>query len=353
MPYTKEKRDQAILSGGIPLDAFPGYASGLFREFVEARGSVLKSLCWMFADRKTEILETWCRYAREQPWVWDEARAMLKDLVVREEHVPRPLEEFAIVPRPRLKRGPDCDGARNVRVEFMVRALQSEGFEPGEVVELFEKAFPSPGRRHADSTLRKRRGKGKAALGLVPGEPTEYRNQDVAGQEGDEARAVSLEYDWSKPVEAARVLLSSRWPPFAVIWELWPERREAHVALWCERAQSEAWMWDEVRALLDHAVYCQWPRPLRLNSFFSCPRPTNPSGRPRKDGRRIRLAAVAHKLEEQGQTQAVARLICVDALANEQGQSPDSASDLDESTAWKDLIFGREQLQGVLSFSPG
>ena len=341
MPYSKERRDEAIRSGGIPFNPFPGEAAWLFRQVVESGGPVLKSLCGINRDRELEILTAWCRHAKTDAWAWDEARTKLDDLLARGEIPPAPLARFAIVPRPSARRGPDPDAARSARLELMVLALQDEGLVPGEVVEVFTDAFPGLGRQHADSTLRKRRGKGKPYVVLAESTAAQDQDADVHEDE-DEGRAVALDYDWSEPAEAARVLLASGWPAFALIWEFWPGRGEENIAHWCTRAKGESWVWDEVRALLDHAAYCQWSRPPVLNAFVSSVRPTNPGHRPPEYGRGIRLAAIERKLEEQGQSRQGAQLICLEAFN-------DLGFDLDDSTVRRNLISGRERLEGLIA----
>lgn len=343
MPYSKERRDEAIRSGGFPLDAFPGYAAWAFRMFVESRGPVLKALCEMHRGRELEIQASWCKHAKTDAWAWDEARGQLLRLVARGEVPPLPLAKFAIVPRPPARSGPGPDAARSVKMEFMARSLQEEGLEPSEVVEVFTEAFPELGRRHADSTLRKRRGKGRPYVGTVPAEPAAPENQEGDAQ-GDEdgARLVALDYDWREPVEAARVLLTSGWPALALLWELWPEHREARVAMWFERARCEPWMWDEFSSFFDHAVYCRWPRYQALKEFISCPRPGTPRNRRPKFGLRVRLAAVEHRLRDHRASRRDARQHCTKSL----GAFFDK---LDSSTVAKHFFSGREELRRLIS----
>ena len=245
----KEASDHALVTGGIPFDPYPGYLTWFLRECVEAGAdSGLDWLCRTYKERKIEILETWCKLANErgQLWAWQEARSRLEGLVVRGEEIPSPLARFAIEPPPPSKSGPDPEGSRNVMIEHMARVLRQEGFDSHEVNTQFGESFPSAGRKDPGSTLRKRRTKGRPFVAPAF-EP--QGGDDCAPPEN--RRKVVLEYDRSKPVEMAVALLTSGWPAFAIIWDLWPEHREEHLALWCERAKNESWVWDELRALFE------------------------------------------------------------------------------------------------------
>ena len=182
-------------------------------------------MCRVYPEREIEILETWCRLATGHPWAWHEARSRLEGLVVREEEVPHPLARFAIERPPPSTRGPDPEGSRNVVIECMVRRLQAEGFDPHDVNSQFGESFPSPGRKDPGSTVRKRRAKARPFVA-----PVFETHEDDEGDPQEFRRKVVLEYDWSEPVDATVVLLTSGWPAFALIWELWPEHREEHIA---------------------------------------------------------------------------------------------------------------------------
>ena len=373
----KEAFENALATGGYPIDPYPGYLNWFFRVCVEAgTKSGLDWMCRVYPEREIEILETWCRFAAGHPWAWHEARSRLEGLVFREEEVPHPLARFAIERPPPSTRGPDSEGSRNVVIECMVRHLQDQGFDAHDVNSQFGESFPSPGRKDPGSTLRKRRAKAHPFVA-----PVFEMHGDGEGAPQEFRREVVLEYDWSKSDDAAVVLLTSQWPAFALIWELWPEHREEHLALWCERAKNESWVWDELRALFDHAVYCGWSLPVLLRNFVALVRPENPSHRPVKHGRWLRAAAIEARLalvvhsQRTGRRMLLAAFNAVRSLkdraeyveqaraAHEHEKSAGVAPppslealatlgvDLDDSTIRKCVKLGRERLSGVIACS--
>ena len=335
----KQARDRALATGWVPLDPYPGYLTWFFRAYVEhSGGPELDALCWMFPHREIEILDTWCTLAQKDPWAWDEARAKLRPLVTGGKHPPTPLARFAIVARPGEKSGPCPELALSIRREFFARVMEQEGFDGDEVNSRFDASFPSEkGRKDPGSTLRKSRAKGRAFVAPV------FDIKDGGDSPTEESpRPVVLEYDWSEPAEAARVLLTSGWPALALLWEFWPEHRDEHVARWCEDARSDSWLWGEVWALLNHAVYCGWHRPEVLDQFAEHPQPGRPPDPRDQAALRVRLAAVVRKLQLHGHSQRDARAHCVEALGG-------SAGDLDPTTHSTRFNLGRERLRGLIS----
>ena len=172
-----------------------------------------------------------------------------------------------------------------------------------------------------------------------------------------------LEYDWSEPRDAMDVLLTSGWPAFALIWELWPEHREEHLALWCERATTKTWIWDELRGLFDHAVYCGWSLPPLLRDFVALARPGNPSHRPVKHGWWLRAASIEARLAQVVHSQRKARRMLLEAFnVNAARSLKDRAEyvelrraalgvELDDSTIRKHIKTGRERFPGVIAYS--
>ena len=265
--------DEAIVSGGVPLDPYPGYLNWFVRECVErGTGSAIDWLCRVCRQDEDAILDVWCPLAVKDGnlWAWREARAKLEGLVVRGEPVPTPLRHFALASAPPDKRGRDPEGSCAVMTEFMMRVLEDDGFESHEVNAQFGASFPSEERKDAGTTLRKRRARGRpfvdpafgGAAGATPA-PGAFR-------------PVSLLYDWSAPLDAALVLLDSDWPVLALAWELWPDDRAEHLALWLGGAVSESWVWEELRALWGHAVYSGWDLPQELRDVVALPRPHAP-----------------------------------------------------------------------------
>ncbi|MDD9981559.1 MAG: hypothetical protein OXU81_09410 [Gammaproteobacteria bacterium] len=361
----KEASDHALATGGVPIDPYPGYLNWFFRECVEVgAASGLDRMCRRYPARENEILEAWCSVAcdDEQLWAWHEARSRLEYFVERGLRIPTPLARFAIEPAPRAKRGPDPEGPRSVAIECMVRLLQAEHFEPSEVNAQFGASFPSPGRQDPGSTLRKRRARGRPFVA-----PAFEDSPEALRGLRHSSRPRALECDWADPVEAALVLLASGWPAFALLWECWPEHHSEHLALWCGRAERDAWVWDELRALWNHAVYCGWPMPPRLRSAIAIRRPTDPPGRPAEHGRWVRAAIVETQVALVIRSRGAARRVLAKAFERARAREPraehlESSSssvsllgalglDLDDSRVRRNLISGREQLRGVSACS--
>ena len=341
-------REHALATGGVPLDPYPGHLTWFVRECVErGAAAALELLCRVRPDRENAILETWCRLACEEGhlWAWREARARLDGLVSRGEPIPAPLARFAIEPAPSAKRGPDPEGSHAVMTEFMVRVMQQGGLDPHEVNAQLAESFPSPRRTDPGSTFRKQRIRGRPFVAPA----FERASEDPPLQEI--SRPVVLDYDWSEPLDAALLLVMSGWPAFALLWEFWPSRRDAHLLLWSERAASESWVWDELRALLDHAVYCGWSLPSPLRDVVAIARPPTPSGRPLSRHALV-CAAVEARLSEFVHSVEAAHVLVLGALDRARDQAAAGAHlslDLDDSTFRKRLLLGRERLEGVIS----
>ena len=347
--------EHALASGGVPLDPYPGYLTWLVRECVElGADSGLDWLCDVFPQRENAILENWCRLACKEgyPWAWLMARARLEGLVLRGAPVPAPLARFAIEPAPSPTRGPHPEGSRAVMIENMARVMQEGGFDPHEVNVQLGESFPSPGRKDPGSTFRDPRARGRPFVA-----PAFERASDEAPSKQEASRPIVLGYDWSEPLDAALVCLTSGWPAFALLWEFWPSRREAHLGLWSERAGSDTWVWDELRALLDHAVYCGWPLPPPLRNVVKIARPPAPSGRPVLP-RAVAFAAVEVKLAEVVRSVRAGRVLVARAYErarelHEGGEdtsfSPDFGFDLDDSAVRRRFSAGRGRLTGVFA----
>lgn len=347
--------ERALATGEVPLDPYPGYLSWFVRECVErGAASGLDWLCRTFPEREAHILERWCRLACKgrHLWAWREARDRLEGLVARGEDIPAPLARFAIEAAPAPARGPAPEGSRAVLTDFMMRVLEENGLAPREVNRQFGESFPSP-RQDPGTTLRKRRRRGRPFVAPAF-EPSNGAESDPSPP----ARPLALDVDWTNCDDAVVTLLRSRWPAFALMWEFWPEHRDAHVELWCGRAGREAWVWDELRALLDHAIYCGCFLVPRLRAFIAVPRPANPPGRPVEHGRWLRVAAIEARFAEVMRSQRAAECVVASVFARLhrlrdedklEGSWPDLGLDLDTSTVGKHFVSGREQLQGVVA----
>lgn len=350
---------EAIASGGVPVDPFPGYLDCFVRACVErGEASALDWLCRVCPSDKHAILDAWCRLAVEdgQRWAWREAREKLKGLVVRGEPVPDPLRRFALSARPAAKRGRDPEGDRAAMMDFMMRVLEDEGFEPHEVNVQFGASFPSRRRKDPGTTLRKRRARGRPFV-----DPAFGGSADGASPAPDRLRPVALSYDWSAPGDAALVLLGSAWPVFALAWECWPSHRAEHLALWLEGARSESWVWEELRALWDHGVYCGWALPQGLLDVPSLGCPAKSRGR-RAHRVALRFAVVEEKLVEVVRSEAAARTFLVGAIerlrtlherADPPGPFARFGAELDDSARRKRYFSGRERLQAFIACTRG
>ena len=354
----RKAAEHAIANGGVPLDPYPGYLTWFVRKCVDrGAASGLDWLCRMFPEHEEAILDHWCRLAcgPGNLWAWREARARLEVLVSRGEDIPLPLARFAIESPPRDKPGPNPEGSRAVLIDGVMRVLESEGLDAQEVNAQFGASFPGKAKYPGD-TLRDRRELGRryVARAFEAGSDDEF----VASAP---SRPLAIAVDWAHPDEAAVTLLKSGWPAFALMWDFWPAQREAHLRLWYARARREAWVWDELRALLDHGVYCGWSLPPPLRASVGVPRPANPAGRRVKYGRWLRVAAIEARCAEAMRSQRAAEYL-VGAVfkrlrtLRDEGRLaaswPDLGLDLDTSTVGKHFISSREQLGGVIASPP-
>ena len=349
--------ERALATGGVPLEPYPGYLAWFVRQCVErGAASGLDWLCRVFPEREEAILARWCPLACAPGhlWAWREARARLERLVVGGEAIPCALARFAIEPPPAPARGPAPQGARAVLIEGMMCVLESEALDAHEVNEQFGAAFPSE-RLDPGTTLRKRRAKARAWVA-----PAFEAGAHTESVPSCPSRARVLDVDWGDPLEACVALLLSRWPAFALLWALFPRHRDAHLEVWCRCAGRDAWVWDEVRALLDHAIYCGWSLPPRLRAFVAVPRPANPPGRPRDYGRWVRVGAIEARCAEVVRSPRAAQYFVEAAFervrtAGEHVVSPDLrlalGLDLDPSRVRRNFISGREQLRGVSAYT--
>ena len=362
----KEARDHALETGGVPFDPYPGYEAWFFREFVEVgSASGLDRMCRLYPGREIQIIEGWFRRALvdRQLWAWREARSHLENLVVSGVEIPTSLARFAIEPPPRAKPGPDPEGPRDVAIECHVRALEAEHVESREVNAAFDASFPSSGRQGPRSTLRDIRQVG----GPFVAPAFEDSPEALRGSRAS-SRPRALECDWVDPVEAALVLLASGWPAFALLWECWPEHHDEHLALWCRRAQRDAWVRDELRALWDHAVYCAWPIPPSLRTVVSIPPPARASGRRPHIRRWLRAAVVEAWVARVIRSRDAAPRILAEAFERARARGPcaehlesssssvsllgDLGLDVDDSWIRRNFGRGRRKLEGVSAFPP-
>lgn len=372
--------EHALENGGVPAEPYPGHLTWLLRACVE-RGEVsgLGWLCRMFPEHERAIVEHWCRLGGRRLWAWREARERLEGLVARKADIELSLRRFALVPPPPAPPGSAPEASKTVVLELLVRGLVESGYDSCEVNAQFGESFPrrgDPGDRlekrrdkagdyldglllsdedvECDATVRKHRAEGRPYASAL------FNGCDAEGDASSPSRPLAIDVDWDDPEEACVALLLCRWPVFALMWDFWPERRDAHLALWCARAEREAWVWAEVEALRNHAIYCGWSLPSPLWEFVSVARPANPSNRPAHHGRWVRVAAIEAHCAEKVKSQSVAEDFVRHAFERARARRKDPVSrdlrrelrlDLDPSWVRRNFIEGREQLKGVIAYT--
>ena len=147
VPYSKERRDAAIKSGGIPLDCQPDYLPFLFKGFVDLDNPLPRLLCELFPERREWYTDAWCRLAQTDAIAWDETWRWIYGLVAAGLDVPDRLRRFAFVPRPHRGRGRTSKEAWSLRFEYLVAALVDEGFDEGSCGICTRNAFRTSSRR--------------------------------------------------------------------------------------------------------------------------------------------------------------------------------------------------------------
>ena len=349
MPSRQERWDEAIASGGFPLDFNPDYPLFMFKAFVASRAPVPGFLCRVFPKRRTFFMDAWCRSAESDAFAWDETWRWIDDLVALGQDIPDRLCRFAFVPRPYRGRGRATTEARDLRFEYLVAAFAEEGLDPAEVWELYRKCFPNRRAKDPRNSYRSMRRQRSAWLAEPDGDGPRMDPGSAPGSSVHHAPpALPADGDWCDPVAAARTVLASECSPFLVAWHFWGERCAPYVDLWRVLAQERerVWVWDGLRELLRWLVYWKRDIPPPLRRFVREPRPKNPPYRLLEDARRLRVALVAHKLEELGHGEARVRGILLDALG-------ESGEGVEETTVDALLAEGRDLIPDFLFVQPG
>ena len=344
MPYSKEARNHALLSGGVPLDVHPGDLPRLFKGFVELKWPLPETLCFLFPERRDRYLDEWCTRAEAEAWAWDEVRVMLDRLVSRGKPVPPRLARFAMVPRPPAGRGAGTKEGRDVRLAYLADGLMLEGLTEDEIWQVFSACFPNSRASDPRDSFRKLRAKRSAWLEAV--DDGETRVEPCPGSDAHEVKApleLPSDDDWVDPVATSRALFTRRCPPFVLLWHFWGEHCEEHVHTWCSLAteRENAWVWDELRELLNWLVYWELTPPAPFRKFVRQSRPKNPRHRPHRGAKQLRAAVVAYKLEELGHPRREAEEMIVGALG-------ESVRGVDEATVRRHLDEGREIIRDFL-----
>ena len=337
MPYSKERRDAALRSGGIPLDCYPEYVPQVLKDFVEMDQPLLETLCGLFPKREARFLDEWCWRGRSEASAWGEARDMLDRLVAWGKYVPRSLARFAMVPRPRRGRGAGNKEARDFRLAYLANGLIKEGFTEDEVWHAFNQSFPKPELGDPRDSFRKLRAKGSSWLSEAGA------HQSVAmSLLDDEAYAppgFPSRDEWVEdPEAAAQEVLSSSLSPLVVLWHLSEGLCEERTELWCRQAREHAWLWDELRTLLNSLIYWERPIPAPLRRFALQPRPRNPDHRPGAFSSQLRAALVGHRLEELGLTESGVVTVLADGWPEP----------VEESTIRRQVAAGRDLIVDFL-----
>ena len=337
MPYSKERRDAAFVSGRIPLDCYPEYVSEGLRDFVGMDQPLLETLCELFPEREARFVDEWCRRGRSEAWAWDEVWAKLNRLVHLDKFVPRPLSRFAMVPRPPRGRGAGKKEARDFRLAYLAEGLIEEGFTEDEMWDAFKWAFPKPELKDPRDSFRKLRDKGSPWLC-----ESDHQEEELAHHSDVEEHAppeLPSKDAWvENPEAAAQEVLSSRMPPLVVLWHLSEGRCEERTELWRRQAREHAWLWDELRALLNWLIYRELPRPGPLRRFARQARPGNPDHRPGAHSSQLRAALVGHRLEELGLAQDEVVKVLADGWSEP----------VEESTIRRYILAGRDLILDFL-----
>ena len=311
-------RSIALLTDGTPPGMEPNYWPSLFQMSLapyHRQRSLLATLCGLFPGRSDWYQREWCRRARTDAEAWDETRATLDSLIAEGAPVPEVLRHFAMVPRPSASRGPRTKEWRDLRFQYVLESLVEDGLTEDEIWDAYRQAFPPrAGVKDPRDSFRDllRRGRGMAGL-LDAGEAETETCYELDVPAPPELLG---EAAWSDPVPSARSVLASDCSPFLLAWHLWSERCTPYVELWCVLAKERdrGWVWDGLRDLLNWLVY--WDREVSppLRRFVREPRPKNSAHRQREDARRLRVAIVAHKLEELGHGDAEVKAVIQAAL---------------------------------------
>ena len=339
MPYSKERRDAALRSGGIPLDCYPDYVPESIKAFVELDQPLLVTLCDLFPERRDRYVDEWCTRGRSEAWVWDDLRATLDRLVALSKPIPVPyrLAKFAMVPRPPRGRGAGKKEARDFRLAYLTNGLIEEGFTEDEVWGAFNGAFPKPELRDPRDSFRKLRARPCPWLS----EPVHQEGELAHHSDVEEHAPPELpsEDAWAEdPEAAAQEVLSSRMPPLVVLWHFSDGLCDEHIEAWFRQARGHAWLWDEVRALLNWLIYLERSIPAPLRRFACQPRPRNPDHRPRAHSLQLRSAILAQRLEELGLTVSEAVTVLADGWPEP----------VDESTVRRSVRAGRDLILDFL-----
>lgn len=330
-------RGLAALTGGVPPAMSEPWPS-TFRLSLEPHYRslpLLALLCGLFPERREWYQHDWCRRAQSDAQVWDDTRATLDLLLGEGRSPPWCLRRFAMLPRPRGRRGNRRQDSRDLRFAYLHDAFLREGFTLDELWETYRRAIPpKPGLRDARDSFRDLCKRAQKIGWLIKDEGSFEELAPFAFEVPPLPELTSGDADHAVTV---RELLAGPWPGLAFASRHWELPDKWRVIRWCHLAEERGngWLWDELRAWLDWLVYSDLPIPPTLPGVLHCPRPRNEAHRLSESSLQFRAALVADRLEELGHSTRGA----VQVLAQSWPHS------VEDSTVRRHLISGRDLIR--------
>ena len=310
MQHSEEGPDQTVTRRGVPPDRHPDDPGGFLQIFVNCGVPAILSLWDLQPDRRPELLDKWCKFAKTEAWAREEARALLYRLLLRGE-TPTPELYEVIDFRPlrpmsgqRKMRGPDH------RLKSIVKALEEEGFTKREVSRIYATSRPG-GKKPFDRTTL---GKRLERVGEVPdGEGIghgravhRYDHPRDRGMKLSRLHADGCSTDLSLFIQ--ELLNTHEGRALELLWDGEPEKHPNFVENWSERTRYQGAMWDEVRRFVDDKIRRRQPVPKRLLEAVSRIRPCSKRD-PRYFERDMLWQAIVVTVRRMGHTDAKRRLL--------------------------------------------
>ena len=137
MRHGEAEPTQTVPRRGVSPDPHPDGPGGFLQLFVKYGSPALVLLWDREPDRHAELLNMWCEWARTKAWAREDARASLYHLVLRGETPPQQLSEVLNFPELRPICGPREKRSSDYRLDYIVKALEYEGYTKPEVTRIF------------------------------------------------------------------------------------------------------------------------------------------------------------------------------------------------------------------------
>ena len=310
MRHGEEEPQQSVKRRGVSPDLHPDEPGGFLQLFVNYGAPALVLLWELEPGRRAELLTKWCKWARTEAWAREEARALLYQLVLRDETPPAQLCEVLRFPalRPtcgsRKKRGSDH------RLEYIVKALEDERYTKLEVNQIFSESRADGRNAYHRTTLGKRLDRTtEAAEEENVSQGTVRRRSNHPGDGAPNpitSRAGSYSTD---PLAIIQELLNTHeGRALELLWDYEPEKHPTFIKKWSERASCEGMMWDAVRRFVDDKIRRGQRPQKRLVLAASRPRPCSTRD-PLRFERDMLWHAIVVTATRMGQRDAKARLL--------------------------------------------